>query len=68
MSDISYRPDTWLTVSQAAKRLGVDGRTIRRWIESGYFPGTEKTSPQRKAEYRMPLTAIEQFERDRKIY
>lgn len=57
----------WLTVSQVAQRLRVAGRTVRRWIELGHFPGTERTSPQKKAEYRIPLEAVIAFESNRKV-
>ena len=64
MSDMT---DKYLTVTQAAERLAVTDKTVRRWIEDGFFPGTIRLSPQRKSEYRIPLTAIIEFEKQRKV-
>jgi excisionase family DNA binding protein len=67
MTDMPDRPDEYMTVTEAAARLLVNDKTVRRWIERGYFPGTIRLSPQRKSEYRIPLKAIEQFEETRKV-
>lgn len=67
MSDNTNAAESWLTVTEVAKRLRVADRTVRRWIELNYFPGTERTSPSRKAEYRIPLAAVQQFEQNRKL-
>lgn len=69
MTDSPRRFDTdkWLTVTQAAQRLGVANKTVRIWIEEGFFPGTIRLSPVPKSEYRIPLSAIEQFEEQRKV-
>lgn len=67
MSDNANTTNEWLTVTQTAQRLRVADRTVRRWIELGYFPGTERTSPQRKGEYRIPAAAVSEFEKNRKL-
>lgn len=58
--------DEWLTVPEAAKRLRVNESTVRRWIYQGLLPGTERTSPG-QGDYRIPLEAITQFEKNRKV-
>lgn len=55
-----------MSVSEAAKRLGVDSRTVRRWINKGYFPnayskGLGPTSP-----YVIPISDIKAFEKRRR--
>lgn len=67
MTDTPDKPDEYMTVTETAKRLSVNDKTVRRWIELGYFPGTIRLSPQRKSEYRIPLRAIEQFEEARRV-
>jgi excisionase family DNA binding protein len=60
--------DQWLTVAQVAKRLGVkDTKTIRNWIEAGDFPGTIRHGKRPKSPYRIPLTAVLDFEESRKV-
>ena len=54
-----------LTVPEAADRLNVTDRTVLNWIERGYFPGTTRLSP--TGPYRIPIRAIEQFEKNRRI-
>lgn len=67
MADTPDKPAEYMTVTEAAKRLSVNDKTVRRWIELGYFPGTIRLSPQRKSEYRIPLIAVEQFEEARRV-
>jgi excisionase family DNA binding protein len=33
-----YKPRVTITIPEAAIRLGVNPRTVRRWIESGKLP------------------------------
>ena len=54
-----------ITVPEAASRLGVTDRTVLNWIEKGYFPGTTRISP--TGPYRIPIPAIEQFEKNRQV-
>jgi excisionase family DNA binding protein len=53
-----------LKVPQVAEMCGVDPKTVRRWIEDGFFPGAKrglgKTSP-----YRIPRHEVEAFIEDR---
>lgn len=56
---------TYLTVTETAMRLKVTDRSVLNWIEKGYFPGTTRISP--TGPYRIPLTAVEQFEKNRQI-
>lgn len=57
--------DNYMTVPEAASRLGVTDRSVLNWIEKGYFPGTTRISP--TGPYRIPLAAIVQFEKNRQI-
>jgi excisionase family DNA binding protein len=67
MTNAKDKPTEWLTITEAAKRLGVSGKTVWRWIDDGLFPGTIRLSPQPKSEFRIPLAAIERFEESRKV-
>ena len=55
----------YLTVSDVAKRFKVTERAVQKWIRLGYFPGTLQAT--RRGHYRIPLSAVEQFERSRRI-
>lgn len=57
----------YLTVTEAARRLGVDTSSVRRWIAEGQFAGVLKTNPLRRGWYRIPLSSIEEFERNRQV-
>ncbi len=50
----------FLRVSQVARMCGVSPRTVRRWVQAGFFPGTKRglgrTSP-----YYIPREAVESF-------
>ena len=67
MSNTSDKTVQYITVTEAAGLFGVTVKTVHRWIEAGLFPGTIRLSPQRKSEYRIPLEAIEQFQKNRKV-
>lgn len=56
----------YLTVTQAAARLGVDVATVRRWIDAGWFHNVIRTSP-KSGSYRIPVKSIEQFEKAREL-
>ena len=56
----------YLTVTEAAARLGVDTSSVRRWIAEGRFVGVVKTNPLR-GRYRIPLSSIEEFEKNRQV-
>lgn len=64
MSGISR--NVWLTVTEAAERLLVEPRTVRRWIEEGEFPNAVKTR-QFRGHYRIPESDIVAFENSRKV-
>lgn len=68
MSETAKSSDAvrWLTVTEAADRLGVDGRTVRRWIQELYFPNAVRSSP-RQGRYLIPESDIETFEQNRKV-
>jgi len=53
----SDKQPEWFTVPEAAERLLVETRTVRRWIEEGFFPGAVRTSPGR-GRYRIPRADI----------
>lgn len=35
-------PEDYISVRQAAERLGIDGATIRKWCAAGKIPGAKK--------------------------
>ncbi len=35
----SPNPDEWLSPKECAAIVGVNERTIRRWVSAGYIPG-----------------------------
>ncbi|MFN2179913.1 MAG: helix-turn-helix transcriptional regulator [Candidatus Promineifilaceae bacterium] len=51
-----------LSVKEAAQRLGVDDRTVRRWIHLRQFPHAYQLSPIKSSPYRIPEADIEDFE------
>lgn len=58
---------SWYTVNQAAKRLGVSARTVQNLITRGRFPGAWKVDPQAaRSSWRIPREDLERFEDDRK--
>jgi len=57
----------YLTPNQAAKRIGVAGKTIRRWIHEGEFPNAYRLSSRPKSPYRIPIEDIEAYEARRVV-
>lgn len=55
---------TSLTTAQAAKVLGVDSRTMRRWIEEGRLPG-RWVQKGRNAGYQVLQSDLEEFRHQR---
>lgn len=56
----------FLTTGQVAKRLNESQRTIARWCEQGFFKEATKSNPyNRFSHWRIPLEAVEEFEKDR---
>lgn len=59
---------THLTPRQVAQRLQWGYPKVLRAIRAGILPALDLTLPgSRRAEYRVPLTALEQFERERTV-
>ena len=59
---------THLTPKQVAQRLQWGYPKVLRAIRTGILPALDLTPPgSRRAEYRVPLTALERFERDRTV-
>ena len=57
----------FLKVRDAAERLGVNRKTIVRWIEEGYLPGSVRLNPMvPRSPYRIPVAAVEAIEKQRK--
>lgn len=48
--------DDYITVTQVARLLGKDDRTIRGWVEKGRFPGSMKVGPYKI--WRIPASVI----------
>lgn len=49
----------YLTVPQAAEKLGVTRRTIMTYIKAGYFPQAFKASPGISSPWRIPVADLE---------
>lgn len=47
-----------MTIAQAAERLGVSTKTVRRWIKAGRLPAELVDGPY-GPEYRVPATAVQ---------
>jgi hypothetical protein len=59
---------THLTPKQVAQRLQWGYPKVLRAIRAGILPALDLTLPgSRRAEYRVPLTALERFERERAV-
>ena len=59
---------THLTPKQVAQRLQWGYPKVLRAIRAGILPALDLTLPgSRRAEYRVPLTALERFERERTV-
>lgn len=55
--------ERYYSVQEAADRYDVDPRTIRRWIDEGYFPGTSRKNPRNpKSHHKIPQSAIDYFD------
>lgn len=56
-----------LSVSDVAKRLGVNHRSVARWIQKGIaFPNAYKKNPMLKnSHYVVPVSDVEEFEESR---
>jgi excisionase family DNA binding protein len=56
-----------LNTSDVAERLGVDVRTVQRWIAAGRFPGAYRVDPQgSRSPYLIPENDVVAFEERRK--
>jgi predicted DNA-binding transcriptional regulator AlpA len=58
-----------LTVKEVSEMTGASVRTVRYWIERGYFPGAFKLDPNSQAHswYRVPLSEVQSFLRQRQV-
>ena len=54
------------STAQVAQRYQVAPRTVRRWIDAGYFPNALKLSPAQRSDWRIPAGDIEEFDRQRR--
>ena len=55
-----------LSTTMAAERLGVNVRTIQRWVRAGKFAGAFALDPDAtRPTYLIPLSAVEAFEQRR---
>lgn len=52
------REPEWLSTGDAAKELGVSGKTVMRWIQRGLIPARRIRSG---GQYRIERAAIERF-------
>lgn len=67
MYDNNQQGERYYTVAEAAKRLGVQNKTVRLWVLDGKFPGVYRLSDEPKSPYRIPESAIAAFEQNRKL-
>ena len=49
-------PDALLTIAQAAARIGISRKTLRRWIRKGAVCGLKRVGPYRTL--RLPESAV----------
>jgi len=53
----------WITVSRAARALGVSERRVRQLVEAGRFPGAHKYDPPygEPAFWQIPVPSLQAF-------
>lgn len=55
-----------VSVKEAAERLGVTSRAVRRWISKGHFPSAYQLNPNLvNSPFRIPESDIVAFEKQR---
>ena len=54
------------TVRELADRWDVTVRTVRYWIDAGYFPNAYRVGLGRASHFRIPAEDVADFERRRK--
>ncbi len=60
--------DKVLSTGQVAERLGVDPRTVQRWVAAGRFPGAYRLDPDAKqSPYVIPSSDVTAFEARRQM-
>jgi len=50
------------TIQDAARRLGINERTMRLWVEQGKFPHAYRLDPTSRSVYRIPEEDLNRFE------
>jgi excisionase family DNA binding protein len=55
----SAHPTLWLSPKAAAARIGVNVRTIKRWIAASILPATRLPSPKGLGHLRIRLSDLE---------
>ncbi len=51
------------SVQEVADLYAVTPRTVRRWIEDGYLPGTRRINPRNpQSHHRIPQSALDYFD------
>jgi len=58
MAVLMAERETYLTVEQAAERLGIHEETVRRWLRSHKLRGTLLSE---RAGYRIPASEVERL-------
>lgn len=58
--------DSTMKAKEVAQLFGVSLRTVNRWIEAGYFPGSFRRNPRvPNSTYLVPTESVERFKRER---
>ena len=59
-------PEEQFSTAKVAQRYQVHPRTVRRWIDVGYFPNAMKLSPAQRSDWRIPAGDVEAFDHQRR--
>ncbi len=52
----------WLNTSEVAMMIGMNGRTVTRWVIAGKFPGARKVTPRKiNSAYIIPRSSVEAY-------
>lgn len=67
MHELAELTEPYLTVPQLAVRWEVSDRAVQKWINKGYFPNAYRVGLGRGSHYRVPVSDVIEFEKNRKV-